>query len=194
MNTILNLTGTKTVLALALGAALTLGLPQFSQAQKPGGQPPQAAPAGKPDHKKPAPQAQSQKDFNKWDKGWQGPADHKRPAVKTSTPGQKRPEARRTKSRNDFKPIAPGIDHSRARNLARSSKMHGYKPLPDKTRKSMSVGRPLPAKVDHRPVPEAMRKRLPAHQGYEWRITGTDLVLVAVGSLVIHEILHNIFD
>ena len=72
--------------------------------------------------------------------------------------------------------------------------MTGYKPLPNDVRREIVLGRPLPSKAHPRPVPEPMRRQLPYHPGYEWRIAGQDLILVAATTLIIHEIIHNVFD
>lgn len=54
--------------------------------------------------------------------------------------------------------------------------------------------------VRGKPLPPGWGKRLNAHQrhyvphyhGYEWRRTGTDLVLVALATGIVHEILHEV--
>lgn len=191
----------KAALGLALGAALLFGLPQAGLAQRGGGgdHRPSSSPGDmkKPEPGQPGPgnkdrgggqPGQGNKgrgdgkhdDFNKWDQGWRGPDAQKQP--------------NRGRGGDDFKRFDPGIDHSRARSLALADKMHGYQPLPDSVRKSIRLGRPLPPLAKPLPVPEHMRKNLPPHPGYEWRITGRDLVLVAVGSLIVYEIFTNVFD
>ena len=116
-------------------------------------------------------------DGNKWDRGghqgWNGSHQLARP----SSP-----------------PKSVGIDQSRARKMARDHKLTGYKPLSGKYQRQMVKGRPLPSRIEHRPVPAPMRHRLPVHHGCEWQVVGRDLVLVAVGSLVIYEIFQNVFD
>jgi Ni/Co efflux regulator RcnB len=39
-----------------------------------------------------------------------------------------------------------------------------------------------------------MLARLPAYPGYEWRIAGSDLVLVAIATAVVADVLLNVFD
>ncbi|HLV17935.1 MAG TPA: anti-virulence regulator CigR family protein, partial [Pseudomonas sp.] len=54
--------------------------------------------------------------------------------------------------------------------------------------------------VRGKPLPPGWGKRLNAHQrryvphyhGYEWRRTGSDLVLVALATGIVHEILHEV--
>ncbi|NYT67345.1 hypothetical protein [Pusillimonas noertemannii] len=40
----------------------------------------------------------------------------------------------------------------------------------------------------------ALLGRLPRYPGYEWRIAGTDLILIAVGSMIVADILYDVFD
>lgn len=200
----------KVALGLALGAALLFGVPQAGLAQRGGDHRPSSSPGEmkkqdprRPDHGnqdrggrpgqgnkdrgggKPDPGNRDRGNgrhdgFNKWDKGWQGP--------------EAKRHSNRGRGGGDFRRFDPGIDHSRARSLARAGKLHGYKPLPNSVRRAIRPGRPLPPQARPRPVPEHMRRRLPHHPGYEWRITGRDLVLVAVGSLIVYEIFTNVFD
>lgn len=200
-------------LGIALGAALVLGAPQAALAQRGGDQ----------EHRPNSPTNQNQKsgpqnppqdqqnkdrdhkggDFNKWDKGWKGQDGHKRPQAKPEQPGRgghKQPQAkpqqpgRGQDGGGGFKPFNSGIDRNRVHDMARSHNMTGYNPLPDSVRRNMHVGHPLPPKANPQPVPDYMRKRLPHHPDYEWRITGRDLVLVAVGSLIVYEIFDNVFN
>lgn len=87
-----------------------------------------------------------------------------------------------------------GLNHHQARELAQANKMTGYKPLPPNAKRHMAPGKPLPRDVQARPVPEHMRAGLPQHPGYEWRIAGTDLLLVAAGTLIISQIIENVFN
>jgi len=38
-----------------------------------------------------------------------------------------------------------------------------------------------------------MLGQLPYHPGYEWRIAGSDLILVAIGTAIVADILRNVF-
>lgn len=86
-----------------------------------------------------------------------------------------------------------GLNHHQARELAQINKMTGYKPLPPSTKRHMAPGKPIPQGIQLRPVPDHMRGKLPHHPGYEWRIAGTDLLLVAAGTLIISQIIENVF-
>lgn len=119
--------------------------------------------------------------FNKWDKGRVEQNQNSR-----SKPGRPAGQAAH--------PQSSGLTHDQAWKMAREHKLTGYKALPEKDRRELVMGRALPSRLGPRPVPEPMRKRLPAHSGYEWRIVGRDLVLVAAGTLIVHEIIQNVFN
>ena len=65
--------------------------------------------------------------------------------------------------------------------------------LPPGIQKNLARGKPLPPgiakKLDGRLV-----GRLPHYEGYEWQQVGTDLILVALATGVIYEILDGAFD
>lgn len=86
-----------------------------------------------------------------------------------------------------------GLNYQTARNMAESGKMTGYKPLPPQVRRDIAVGRPLPGHLQAKPVPPYMLKQLPSRPGYEWRISGTDLLLVAAGTFIVYQIIENVF-
>lgn len=65
--------------------------------------------------------------------------------------------------------------------------------LPPGIQKNLARGKPLPPgiakKLDGRLV-----GRLPHYDGYEWRQAGTDLILVALATGIIYEVLNGAFD
>jgi hypothetical protein len=65
--------------------------------------------------------------------------------------------------------------------------------LPPGIQKKLARGKPLPPgiakKLDGRLV-----GRLPHYDGYEWQQAGTDLILVAIASGIIYEVLNGAFD
>lgn len=65
--------------------------------------------------------------------------------------------------------------------------------LPPGIQKNLARGKPLPPgiakKLDGRLV-----SRLPHYEGYDWVRAGTDLILVAVATGIIYEVLHDIMD
>jgi len=90
--------------------------------------------------------------------------------------------------------ISAGISVGDARVLATEYGMTGGKPLPPGIRKNMARGKPMPPGIQKTRMPQAFVERLPRHDGYEWRQAGTDLVLVASGTLIISDILEGVFD
>ncbi|MTD33817.1 hypothetical protein GKE73_14675 [Paludibacterium sp. dN 18-1] len=45
-----------------------------------------------------------------------------------------------------------------------------------------------------RPVPPQLLRRLPPQPGYEWHIVGSDLVLTAIGTAIVADILINVLQ
>jgi hypothetical protein len=76
--------------------------------------------------------------------------------------------------------VSVGITIGDARRLATSYELTGAKPLPPGIAKTR--------------LPDPFIAELPYHQGYEWQRIGRDLVLVAVGTLIVAEILEHVFD
>ena len=90
--------------------------------------------------------------------------------------------------------VTAGISIGDARKLASNYQLGGSKPLPPGIRKNLVRGKSMPPGIQKTRMPEAFINQLPQHQGYEWQQTGTDLVLVVTGSLVISDILEGVFD
>lgn len=65
--------------------------------------------------------------------------------------------------------------------------------LPPGIQKNLARGKPLPPgiakKLDGRLI-----GRLPHYEGYEWQQAGTDLILVALATGLIYEVLNGAFD
>ena len=81
--------------------------------------------------------------------------------------------------------------------LARQHALHyglrGYSALPPGIRVKLARGQPLPRGIARRMVPGVMLGHLPRHPGYEWRIVGTDLILISVATAVIADVLYDVF-
>jgi hypothetical protein len=90
--------------------------------------------------------------------------------------------------------ISAGISFGDARKLAQDFNMLGQKPLPPGIRKNMARGKPMPPGIAKSRMPGGFIGGLPHHDGYEWQQAGSDLVLVASGTLVISDILEGVFD
>jgi Ni/Co efflux regulator RcnB len=115
------------------------------------------------------------------------PQEHQRPGM--DRPGMDRP-GRAPRYAQGWGGVRP--EH--ARQFARDAGFHGYQPLPPGMRRRLVRGHALPAGIDVRPLPPEMVRRMPAPRpGYEWRAAGSDLVLVAVGSAIVADIVVNAF-
>lgn len=90
--------------------------------------------------------------------------------------------------------LSIGIRFEQARSLAVQGGYTGYKPLPPGIRKNLARGKPLPPGIAKKAAPPALLRQLPQRPGYEWQVCGTDLVLVAVGTLIVAEVLKSVFD
>ena len=70
----------------------------------------------------------------------------------------------------------------------------GAKPLPPGIAKNLARGKPLPPGIAKRQPNVYLLSTLPRVQGHEWYAVGRDLVLVQAGTLIVTEILREIFD
>ena len=91
-------------------------------------------------------------------------------------------------------PVRINISFDEARRYAVDTGARGYQPLPPGIRKNLARGKPLPPGIAKRYAPAPMVSRLPVHPGHEWRVVGTDLVLVAVATAVVVDILLDVFS
>lgn len=90
--------------------------------------------------------------------------------------------------------VYAGITAALARDYASEFNLRGYSSLPPGIRKNLARGKPLPPGIAKKVVPGSLLGRLPKHPGYEWRIAGSDLVLIAVATGIIADILYDVFD
>ena len=65
--------------------------------------------------------------------------------------------------------------------------------LPPGIQKNLARGKPLPPGIAKK-LDGRLAGQLPHYDGYEWRQAGTDLILVAIATGVIYEILNGAFD
>lgn len=89
--------------------------------------------------------------------------------------------------------VAAGITAIAAQNLALKYGVIGYQPLPPGIAKNLACGKPLPPGIAKKYPPGPMLAQLPIHPGYEWRMAGSDLILVAVGTAIVADVLRNVF-
>lgn len=90
--------------------------------------------------------------------------------------------------------VTAGITALAARDIARGYNLVGYKALPPGIQKNLMRGKPLPPGIAKKLVPGGMLGHLPVHPGYEWRIAGRDLILIAIGTAIVADVLHDVFD
>jgi hypothetical protein len=65
--------------------------------------------------------------------------------------------------------------------------------LPPGIAKNLARGKPLPPGIAKN-FDSRLTSRLPHYDGYEWKQIGRDVVLVAVATGIIYEILRNVLD
>lgn len=65
--------------------------------------------------------------------------------------------------------------------------------LPPGIRKNLARGKPLPPGIAKR-FDSRLQNQLPHYDGYEWQQVGTDVVLVAIATGIIYEVLQNVLD
>jgi len=85
------------------------------------------------------------------------------------------------------------LSYGDARRFAVDSNLTGYKPLPPGIRKNLARGKPMPPGIAKTRMPSSFLRRLPAHEGYEWRIAGSDLALVFEADMSISGVLKDVF-
>ena len=90
--------------------------------------------------------------------------------------------------------ISPELTYGDARKLALGSGLTGYSALPPGIAKNLARGKPLPPGIAKKAVPASMLSQLPYYPGYEWWIAGNDLVLIALSTAIVTEIINNVFD
>ena len=85
------------------------------------------------------------------------------------------------------------LTYGDARRYAVESDLTGYKPLPPGIRKNLARGKPMPPGIAKTRMPSPFLAKLPAHDGYEWQIAGSDLALVFKADLTISGVLKDVF-
>jgi hypothetical protein len=96
--------------------------------------------------------------------------------------------------RDDDLGVNINIGFEEARRLAVANQLTGYDSLPPGIRKNLARGKPLPPGIAKRMVPSSMLGQLPVIDAHEWQISGTDLVLVEMGTMLVVELLADVFE
>jgi len=86
------------------------------------------------------------------------------------------------------------VSYDHARHLALNYGLTGYDSLPPGHAKNLARGKPLPPGIAKKTVPASMLGQLPSYPGYEWRVVGKDLVLIALSTAIVTTIINGVFD
>ncbi len=90
--------------------------------------------------------------------------------------------------------VYAGITAALAHQYALDYGLSGYSSLPPGIRKNLARGKPLPPGIAKKMVPGPLLGRLPRYPGYEWRVVGSDLILIAIATAIVSDILYDVFD
>jgi hypothetical protein len=133
------------------------------------------------------------------DKGQHKSAKHVEKAHKAADKEHKfqqsKPSMQQTQQASGFNVMisSGGISVTDARQLVRQYQVSGGRQLPPGIRKQLARGKPLPPGIAKKVSQPELLEHLPRHDGYEWQICGSDLVLVAVATAVIADVLFDVF-
>ncbi len=117
--------------------------------------------------------------------------------IQQSRNGHKGNAGQKTEHRkNGGKPdhVESDISYAVARQLAVNLGLTGYQSLPPGIAKNLARGKPLPPGIAKKTVPASMLGQLPYYPGYEWKIVGDNLVLIALSTAVVTAIINGVFD
>ncbi len=90
--------------------------------------------------------------------------------------------------------VSVRLSYDRARSLAVNYGLTGYDSLPPGIAKNLARGKPLPPGIAKKMVPASMLGQLPSYPGYEWRIAGDDLVLIALSTAIVTAVINGVFE
>jgi len=96
-------------------------------------------------------------------------------------------------SKNVSDDVDARVSFDHARHLALNYGLTGYDSLPPGIEKNLARGKPLPPGIAKKTVPASMLDQLPSYPGYEWRVVGDDLVLVALSTAIVTSIINGVF-
>lgn len=96
--------------------------------------------------------------------------------------------------KNVSEDVSVRLSYDRARSLAVNNGLTGYGSLPPGIAKNLARGKPLPPGIAKKMVPASMLGQLPSYPGYEWRIAGDDLVLIALSTAIVTAVINGVFE
>lgn len=90
--------------------------------------------------------------------------------------------------------VSAGISVGEARRLAVANGATGLRALPPGIARNLERGKALPPGIARQLVPQGMLAGLPRIPDHEWRIAGRDLILIAIGTAIVVDILRDVFE
>lgn len=90
--------------------------------------------------------------------------------------------------------VVMSISAAEARRLAAANNLTGRRSLPPGIQRNLERGKPLPPGIARQMVPQSMLAGLPVYPEHEWRIAGDDLILVALGTQLVVQLLNDVFQ
>ncbi|MGW1441647.1 anti-virulence regulator CigR family protein [Serratia rhizosphaerae] len=103
-------------------------------------------------------------------------------------------KGKRGNSADDHGLVRVDLSYDRARSLALNYGLTGYQSLPPGIAKNLARGKPLPPGIAKKTVPASLLGQLPHYPGYEWRVVGDDLVLIALSTALVASVINGVFD
>ena len=115
------------------------------------------------------------------------------PLLASPPPGKGKPAADHSGVQIDVR--APSVDIGRVRIvLGENRQLIGpTSSLPPGVAKNLERGKPLPPGIAKN-FDSRLSARLPQYEGYEWKQVGRDVVLVAIATGIVYEVLRNVLD
>jgi hypothetical protein len=90
--------------------------------------------------------------------------------------------------------LPSNISKAQARALAVNNGLTGQRALPPGIARNLAKGKALPPGIAKQLLPQSMLGGLPSIEDHEWMQMGTDLVLIAIGTMIVVEILDGVFQ
>jgi len=88
----------------------------------------------------------------------------------------------------------PPQDFGPIRQIIHNDHEHFSRGAPPPPGYHLVRGQPLPRGYEGERLDERALSRLPVYEGYEWRRMGSDVVLIAIGTGVVYEILDGVLN
>ncbi len=95
---------------------------------------------------------------------------------------------------NHHEKASVDVDYGKIRQLAVDNNMTGYQGLPPGIQRNLARGKALPPGIAKKQLPPQMHSALPVVAGHEWQVVGQDLLLIEAGTMLVVEILNNVFQ